>query len=286
MGRKSFMGEMLCSTGAFIGRVNDRDHRGFLRIADSLTADAFEFMMYESWYEKAGAVLSDFIAGGYRFPVFHVEKRIGEYIGLGGEENRKEAEKRFSLNCEYAARLGSEKLVLHLWNGIPSDRNFQRHMAAYPVFADIAGRFGLLLTVENVVCAVGSPIAHLLALHAAYPDAAFTYDTKMAAFHREETALFTTPGLSILRAGKVRHIHLNDYGGGYRDFEHLRVLHLGEGHVDIAGFTGALLRAGYRGTVTLECSCMRPDGTLTPEKMNASLAIARELMKGCDRYAE
>lgn len=276
------MGEILCSTGAFIGRVNGRDHRCFLRVAESLSADAFEFMMYEAWYGKADVVLSDFSASGFRFPVFHMEKQIGEYIGLGGEENRKEAEKRFTLNCEYAARLGAEKLVLHLWNGLPSDRNFQRHMEAYAVFSDIARRYRLLLTVENVVCAVGSPLAHLLALHATYPDAAFTYDTKMAAFHREEATLFSAPGRTILRAGKIRHIHLNDYGGGYRDFEHLQVLHLGEGRVDLPGFTSSLLRAGYRDTVTLECSCMRPDGTLTPEKMNASLAVARELMKGSE----
>ncbi len=261
------------STGAFIGRVNGRDHRAFLGVADLLDSDCFEFMMYESFYGRTDAILSDFLATGLSFPVFHIEKRVGELIGLGGEENRREAERRFLENCRAAVRLGAEKLVFHLWNGVASDRTFAAHHAAYASFAETARAHGLLLTVENVVCAVGDPLSHFGELAAAYPDISFTFDTKMAAFHRQEQLLFA-PVLE----GRLAHIHFNDYAGTPGDFSGLAVLHLGEGRLALPAIANALLARGYDETVTLECGCMRPDGSLTPEKMNASLALARRLL--------
>ena len=264
---------ILPSTGAFIGRVNNRDHRAFLGVIDRLDAASYEFMMYEAFYGREEGILSDFLASGLSFPVFHVEKRVGELVGLGGEENCRTALARFSVNCRAAVRLGAEKLVLHLWNGLPSDREFSRHLNAYAELAAVAERFGLLLTVENVVCALRDPLTRLSELAERYPCAAYTFDTKMAAFHRQEDALG-----GMLREGRVAHIHLNDYAGTPGDFSSLAVLHLGEGRLDMGRLTSEILASGYEGTVTLECSCMRPDGSLTPEKMNASLAVARRLL--------
>ncbi|MBO7293044.1 MAG: sugar phosphate isomerase/epimerase, partial [Clostridia bacterium] len=204
------------------------------------------------------------------------EKRIGELVGLGGEENLCEAERRFLVNCRVAERLGADTMVLHLWNGLPSDFAFPRHLEAYDSFARLAREHGLTLTVENVVCAAGDPLSHFLALAERYPDVAFTYDTKMAAFHRQETALFEPPYSGVIFP-RVRHIHFNDYGGVPGDFSRLAVLHLGEGYLDLAGIARHLIDLGYGGTVTLECSCMCPDGSLLPERMNASLAMARRL---------
>lgn len=271
------MNTILCSIGAFIGRVNDRDHLAFLRIADRLSPDAYEFLMYEAWYEREKNVFSDFLAAGLPFPVFHMEKRIGELIGLGGKENVDEAKRRFLKNCEYACRLSSKKLVLHLWNGLPSDHHFDRHIEAYGRFAEAAASYGLCLTVENVICAVSSPLARFRELLAHYPHISFTYDTKMAEFHGETLDLFNDINVSTLQ--NVGHIHLNDYGGGYRDYANLRVLHLGEGHVDLCGFTSRLKATGYEGTLTLECSSMNPDGSLSPEKTEASLKTARSLFQ-------
>lgn len=268
--------KILPSTGAFIGRVNGRDPRAFLSVADRLDTDACEFMMYETFYGREEAVLSDFLSTGLAFPVFHIEKRVGEFIGLGGEEEEREARERFLKNCRAAARLGAKTLVFHLWNGLPSDRAFSRHLAFFGECDRVAREHGLLLTVENVVCAVGDPHAHFAELLAAYPDIAFTFDTKMAAFHRGERGFFTSAATAPL-AARVRHIHFNDYGGVPGDFSGLAVLHLGEGHLDIPALAAEIRAFGYCGTLTLECSCMRPDGSLVPEKMNASLSLARSL---------
>jgi sugar phosphate isomerase/epimerase len=271
---------ILPSTGAFIGRVNGRDHRLFLSVFDRIPADSYEFMMYDSFYGREEQVLSDFLASGLSFPVFHVEKRVGELIGEG-EGDCEESYRRFRKNCEAAVRLGAEKLVLHLWNGLPSDHAFDRHLTAYATFAEIATAHGLLLTVENVVCACGDPMTHFEELLALYPNASFTFDTKMAAFHRQEYALLT-PGADSLWP-HVKHIHFNDYNGIPGDFSRLAVLHLGEGNIDLARIARGILLAGYQGTITLECSCMRPDGSLTPDKMTASLALAHRLFDKTDK---
>ena len=268
---------VLPSIGAFIGRVNGRDHRAFLSVADRIDATAYEFMMYESFYPRANAILDDFCATGLDFPVFHVEKRLSEYIATGERSDLAEAYSRFAVNCRAAARLGAKKLVLHLWTGMASDGNFERHLDAFAELSAQASAHGLLLTVENVVCAHRDPLSHFAELLECYPDVAFTYDSKMAAFHRQEYAVFED-GYRALWQGHIRHIHFNDYNGVPGDFSKLAVLHLGEGNIDIARFASGLRAVGYCDTVTLECSCMLPDGTLVPEKMNASLALARELL--------
>ncbi len=272
--------QILPSIGAFIGRVNGRDPGAFLGVYDSLCAEAYEFLMYESFYGRIDAILDDYLATGLAFPVFHVEKRIGELLA-DGEEGWREAMRRFHINCRAACRLGAGKLVLHLWNGLPSDNDFGRHLEAYLAFRRIAEEVGLLLTVENVVCAVSDPLTRFEEILAADPEAAFTYDTKMAAHHRQEECVFSPPYRHLFgREGGIRHIHLNDYGGTPGDFSGLATLHLGEGHLDIPGIAHSLLGVGYDSTVTLECGCMRQDGTLLPDKMNASLAMARRLLGG------
>lgn len=268
---------ILPSTGAFIGRVNGRNHRPFLSVFETIPASAYEFMMYESFYGREEAVLADFLASGLSFPVFHVEKRVGELIGEG-RGDREEPYRRFRKNCEAAERLGAEKLVLHLWNGLPSDHAYDRHLTAYAAFADIAAAHGLLLTVENVVCACGDPLTHFDQLLRLFPKAAFTFDTKMAAFHRQEYTLLYPEARELWP--HIRHIHFNDYNGIPGDFTRLAVLHLGEGNIDLARIARGILAAGYDDTITLECSCMCPDGSLTPEKMTASLAYARRLFGG------
>lgn len=50
---------VLCSTGAVIGRPNGRDHRLLEDFAKRLDCDGFEFMIYDTWYEKLDRVISD-----------------------------------------------------------------------------------------------------------------------------------------------------------------------------------------------------------------------------------
>ena len=53
------MNKILCSTGALIGRPNGRDYRLLLPLAEQLSCDGLEFMMYSSWYEETKELLAE-----------------------------------------------------------------------------------------------------------------------------------------------------------------------------------------------------------------------------------
>lgn len=264
------------STGAFIGRKNGRDPRHFLSSCKNLPCDGFECMLYEAWYERLDEILELFLTLGQVYPVLHVEKRIGELIGEGAPDYRARAMERFLLNCRAAVALGSKLLVFHLWNGEPSDYHIDRHIGMYGEFLAASREYGLTLTVENVVCAIGSPLEHFLSLAERYPDVRFTFDTKMASFHDEVNLAFSDR-YRFLWENHIAHLHINDHGGQYRDFSGLRTLHIGEGHLDFPLFFRRLAEVGYSGGMTLECASISEDGSLQPKKMADSLHRVRTL---------
>ena len=123
--------EVLCSTGALIGRPNGRDYRLLEELAGKLSCDGFEFMMYDSWYGEQDEIVRFLRKLGLHIPVMHCEKRIGETISIGGAEGSAEAFRLFEINCRMARALGAEKLVLHLWDGLTSDSHFENNLEAY-----------------------------------------------------------------------------------------------------------------------------------------------------------
>lgn len=268
---------VLCSSGALITRFNGRDPRLLRGFFPQLEADGLEFMVYPSWdglledYVPAVKAISKEI--GMRIPVLHADKRIGELLSMGSDADIAEAKARFLNNCRIADTLGAELMVLHLWGGPASDRDIGVNIAALGEFLETAERFGIVLTVENVVCALTSPLGHLNAIMDEYPGAAFTVDTKMAEFHLE---LPETIADERLWQGRVKHLHVNDYSGGYKDFTDLRVRHIGDGHVDFAPFFERVKASGYSGFATVESTSVRPDGTVDIDKLNASLAAVRK----------
>ena len=50
------MAEILCSTGALIGRPNGRKYELLKDLVPLLTCDGLEFMMYDSWYDQTEAL--------------------------------------------------------------------------------------------------------------------------------------------------------------------------------------------------------------------------------------
>lgn len=265
------MHRVLCSTGALITKRNGRDYELLRTIVPQIECDGLEFMMYQSWHDRTDAlkrVLSDFPV-----PVFHMTKQIGEWISQG---NLTDAEPMFRADCELAQSIGARLLVLHLWSGLASDQHIERNIAAYPVLREIAAQHGLLLTVENVVCNTRDPMTHLRALAEAYPDIAFTFDTKMAAFHSQLDALYAPENAWLLP--HIAHFHVNDYGGGHMDWKHMSALALGQGKVDFERFFAFVRQMGYRGDFTCEATAVREDGSVNDADMNASLMrIRREV---------
>lgn len=163
-------GEILCSTGALIGKGNHRDYHILEKLAGKLACDGYEFMMYSSWYGEWERLADDLEGLGLYMPVLHCDKRIGEAVSQGEDvaEESSEAMEKFRVNCALARRIGAKALVLHLWGGMASDQHFDNNMRAYPRLRDVAEGYGLDLLVENVVCNREKPMKHLVRLAEVY----------------------------------------------------------------------------------------------------------------------
>lgn len=271
------MAEILCSTGALIGKGNNRDYRLLQRLAGQLECDGYEFMMYSSWYGEWEALADYLVSLDLHMPVVHGDKRIGEAISQG--ENVEDAMEKFQVNCELARRIGANALVLHLWGGTASDQHFDYNIQAYPRLWDIADGYGLDLLVENVVCNQENPMKHLCQLAKEYPKAGFVWDTKMAAFHQEETLLYQQEYAWLWQQGHIRHYHVNDYGGGYMDWGSTigrAVLPMGAGHIDFDAFFRHIHHTGYDGTFTVEATAFAPDGSVDVEMLNRCFEQIRQ----------
>ena len=271
------MNRILCSTGTSIGRPNGRNFRLLSECARRLECDGFEFMMYSTWYDQLPeleAFMKDFPAP---IPVVHVEKGVGERISRNEPGDTEEAVRLFAVNCELACKLGAETLVLHLWNGVHSDKEIGHNISLYPALNEIAERNGLLLTIENVVCNQEDPMTHLKRLANLYPEIAFTFDTKMAQFHDQLPLLYEKENEEILR--RVRHMHINDYSGGYKDWTRLKTLHIGDGQVDFERLFAFLGEINYRGDFTVEATSLGSDGVIDFDALNRDFARIREWQK-------
>lgn len=267
------MHRILCSTGALIGFPNGRDYRLIASVADKLQCDGYEFMMYDSWYEDRQALVRFLKALSLDFPVMHCEKSVGEKLSSGEKTETQRAFSDFRINCEIAGEIGAEKMVLHLWNGKPSDRQIENHLAVYGALKEEARRRGIELTVENVVCAARDPMTHFRSLLALDPDVRFTWDTKLAAFHGQMNALYDPDQQWLWR--HIAHLHINDYDGGYTDWGHLRTLHVGQGNIDFDRLFAYLPGTGYAGDFTVEATAFLPDGVIHWQDLNATFARIR-----------
>lgn len=265
------MNRLLCSTGCIVGMPNGRNHNIIPTYAPKIRCDGFEFMIYSTWYDKLNIILRDLKLSGLYFPAVHCDKHIGEML-VSDEEKAYEL---FEINCHAAAYLGAQKLVVHIWNGTISDSHMDVCIGAYPRLKSTADKYGVLLTIENVVCNVHSPLKNLKALRDRYPRVAFTIDTKMAAFHNELDDIFDGSSAWLWKENHVRHIHINDYAGSYMDWGNLRTPHIGDGNVNFDSFFSGLSKWGYNGDFTVEATSFMPNGIIDVEKLNSSLDTVR-----------
>lgn len=272
------MAKILCSTGTMIGRPNGRDYRLIGKYAKELHCDGFEFMMYSTWYDVVEELTEYLKSLGLYIPVVHVQKSIGEKISIGGQENFQEAYRLFEINCKLAKEIGASKLVMHLWDGRPSDQQFANNVQAYPVLRGIAEKYGLDLLVENVVCNQQDPLTHMCELREKYPDIHFVFDTKMAAFHSQLDKLYESEYAWLWKDDHIRHYHVNDYGGGHMDWANLRTLPIGKGHIDFGKFFEYIQRIGYDGTFTVEATAFDETGVVDVDMLNDQFSQIRNYL--------
>ncbi len=272
------MSRVLCSTGAVIGNKNNRNHMLLPEIAKRLECDGFEFMLFGSWYDMIEKLKLDLSGMNLEFPVMHCEKKIGELLATGTGEDFTEALRKFEINCSLASVIGAEKMVMHLWNGLISDSHFENNVRAYSSVREIADKYDITLMVENVVCNCSSPMEHLKELRKVYPDISFTFDTKMAEFHNELGLIMNKDWEWLWTGNHIKHLHINDYAGGYMDWSNLRTLAIGEGHVDFDSFFKTVRKEKYNQDYTIEAQSINEDGTVDYDSINRCVRRIREEM--------
>jgi len=264
-----------CSTGAFIGRINGRNHRLLTEYGGKFKCDGFEVMVFGDWYDNIESVTSDIKSSGIPCPVIHSDKNIGDATKDGAD--MRETVELWKTNCDFGAEIGAKKVVAHIWGYPDSDRDPEHIYYRCGILKDIAKGFGLDLLVENVVCSNSNPLAHLEALARIYPDVGVIIDTRCTQFHEE----FDELNRSFLwKSGNIRHIHINDYAGGYMNWENVhKILQPGRGGVDFGRFFEHLRAVGYSGSITLEAPSMLEDGVDLPT-LNGSLDFIRRGING------
>ncbi len=265
------MKRVITSTGGLIGRVNGRDYTLLRDALPRIEADGVEFMLYESWYGEIGRLTDCLTSIPVKYTGLHVEKSLGEKLTAGQFD---EAERLFNVNCTLARDLGAGHLVLHLWNGLSSDSAIENNFCGYAHLKRMADEAGLELTVENVVCNRQDPLTHMRELLRRYPDIRFTYDTKMAHFHRQEEAFYAPECREIWN--RVSRLHVNDHRGAKGDFSSLRTLQLGDGEVDLERFFDHLRSVRFDGDMVCEAVAWDEQGGIHPETMNRSMRFIRE----------
>ena len=271
------MHQILCSTGALIGRPNGRDYRLLRQFCPQLDCDGFEFIFYGSWYQETEQLTAFLKEQRLNIPVMHCEKSLAEHISAGGQEELSEAFRLFEINCRMAETIGADKMVLHLWNGKISDTHFENNLQAYPALRETAEKYGITLLVENVVC-LQDPMSHWVELYRHYPDIRFVFDTKMADFHRQMELLYAPEYEWLWRENHILHYHVNDYGGEYMDWSNLKVLMLNKGHIDFDSFFRFVRKTGYTGDYTFEGTGFDHTGQVRIGDLNEQFALARKYL--------
>ena len=266
LNKENKMSRILCSTGAIIGRPNGRDITLLNSCQEQLECDGYEFLMYDTWYKELDYIRHFMLNFKAQIPVFHVEKTVGDLISRNEERDSEEAIELFRINCLLAKDLGAQKLVLHLWSGLDSDKNMQHNIEFYRLLREISDSYNLSLMIENVVCNFSDPMSHLLTLRNIYPDIQFTFDTKMAAFHSQIELLYEKENEDLF--SNIKHIHVNDYSGGYKDWKKLNTLHIGAGHIDFDKFFDFLKRMNYQGDFTVEATSFDHNGIIDFDALN------------------
>lgn len=269
------MAEILCSTGALLGRPNGGDYKLLSDYAKEICFDGFELMIYSKWYPELSDFLRFMDSLALNVPVIHCEKRIGENLSVGGED-ADAAIKRFETDCNIAREVGAKKAVIHLWGGLPSDQTFENNISAYPRLREISERYGIDLMVENVVCNSKNPFARWEEIIESYPDAHFIFDTKMAEFHSQTELLYNEKYEFLWDENLLCHFHLNDYDGGYMEWGKLRTLPIGSGHVDFNRFFDFVKKKGYNGTFTVESTAFDSEGKVDFDMLNRQYALIKD----------
>lgn len=258
---------ILASSGTFVGRANGCDYTKMAELKDEIRCDGFEFLMMSPWYGEEDKIVSLMKENEVLFPTFHTDKNIGVYMEQGKKED---ALKTLHSNLSLAKRVGSEKVVVHLWSGSLDETNKTDILKTATEMVHMGEDFGITVTIENIPSLLYSPLSLWEEMLGYNPDIKLTFDTRFATYFGEYMDIFANPCWK-----NVEHIHISAFNKNVdRTARIIRpILHPGEGIPDFDHLFSNMPK--YRGTVTLESPVLAEDGTINKEKLNKSLDYLR-----------
>lgn len=268
------MNPIYLSTGAFTGRMNGRDPMLVLKYAESFHCDGFEFMIFPEFVDNINTLLREYRSSGIKFPVLHTEKAIGNLFASEDNAEFEQSIEALKQNLYVAGELNAKKAVVHLWGRSDSDKNKELIYNRTDRLYKEAEPFGIDVLIENIFCVYGDPLSHLEAISERCPKAVFIFDTRPAQFHGQ---LEKTLKSDI--AKKIRHMHINDYAGGYMEWDKINPIAQPQfGNVDWSRFFLLVKELGYSDSMTLEASAHVANG-VDSETLNRSLDFIRNGLK-------
>lgn len=254
---------ILCSSGVLF-RPETFDADAILTFGPRLPVDGLEVLVTRRMVGRLQEVPERLGQCSLRFPVVHAPKRVGAALPT------REAVDQLEETATFAAAIGSELVVLHLWDLPKSDADFDGRLEAAVLAADIIGREGLELAVETIPCEHGTPLGNLARVVEREPRVSVALDTEFLAFHNELDAALEAAWLWT--SGSVRHVHVKDYTDGLFDSQGVRRYLLpGQGSIDFRAVFGALEAWRFSGSVSLEASALLPDGQPDVEALSRAL---------------
>ena len=242
-------------------------------------------MMLPAYYGRGDGVISLVRDCGVPAPVIHCDKDVGTLLSDAGtlyaagksedaDGKRDEGLRLFRLNCAFGESLSIPRMVLHLWGGYASDHHVEYNVSMLPELSRIASEHGIRLLIENVPSSRYDPLSNWRRLLPSLGDGGLIFDTRFGQLHDQIREILTDPEI----APRIEHVHVSDFGGGYRDFAALRpILHPGEGTVDFPLAASLLDAMDYRGAVTLESPVMGEEGWNT-DKLAGTLRYLADLL--------
>ncbi len=243
-----------------------------------LPETSFEVIFYSTWFDVAAEAARTINATGSPTPVLHAEKSIGPAFASCVESEIVDAFDKFEINCRFGRAIDARRLVLHLWGSPDSDVLLPRNLAALPRLLDIADEYGLTLSIETLLCQVGTPVDVVACCREVDERARITLDTVFLAMHDQ---LGSAVADDRLWPEGVDHVHLKDYPDPSLGWGKAPYLHPGDGALDLSGFVEGLHARGYAGTVTLEAHALLEDNGPDIARIEASLDWIRETRARC-----
>lgn len=266
---------ILCSMGAIARGPHAVSERRIVEIAPQLEVDGIEVMIYGSWYGHLDDVADRLVRSGLSMLVTHGEKSIGPDLVADESVNRERALHRFDDNCRFSARIGADRVVLHLWGLPDADACIDHQLEALPTLLDIADRHGVMLAVEAIPCVVHDPLTLIHRVLETDGRARVALDTEFLAVHRQLDDVFEADWL--WEPGIVAHVHIKDYDGDILDQAtgRRRYLHPGEGEIEFERWFERLCNRGYREAISLESPIAADDGAVNVVAANDHLRRLR-----------